>query len=145
MVKAQKAYSAEKVKLLEEVIDMMVANGKLVTLYSVRKWSGLSKAFVYTNGQAKAYINQQRNEKKYNVRKLITRDVMAERIEELEKENAKLRKELRYYKQVSLEALLNKNHFQKYSSKKLEALEKEGHIKLSEKEILHKTFNCVLH
>ncbi|MBQ2882482.1 MAG: hypothetical protein IJE43_01720 [Alphaproteobacteria bacterium] len=58
MVKAQKAYSAEKVKLLEEVIDMMVANGKLVTLYSVRKWSGLSKAFVYTNGQAKAYINQ---------------------------------------------------------------------------------------
>ena len=31
MIEAQKAYSEEKVKLLKEVVDMMIANGEAVT------------------------------------------------------------------------------------------------------------------
>lgn len=132
MIEAQKAYSEEKVKLLKEVVDMMIANGEAVTPYSVYKKSGLSKAFVYTNGEAKAYIDQHRSQKEYNVRKLTTQDVMAERIEELEKENAKLRKELRYYKQASLETLLNENQLLKYRLEKFEALANQGVINLPE-------------
>ena len=132
MIEAQKAYSQEKVTLLKEVVDMMVANGEAVTPYSVWKKSGLSKAFVYTNGEAKAYIDRYRSQKEYNVRKLTTQDVMAERIEELEKENARLRKELRYYKQASLEILMNENQLLKYRLEKFEALEKKGIIKFPE-------------
>ena len=132
MIEAQKAYSEEKVKLLKEVVDMMIANGEAVTPYSVYKKSGLSKAFVYTNGEAKAYIDQHRSQKEYNVRKLTTQDVMQERIEELEKENAKLRKELRYYKQASLETLLNENQLLKYRLQKFEELVNQGIIKLPE-------------
>lgn len=132
MIEAQKAYSEEKVKLLKEVVDMMIANGEAVTPYSVYKKSGLSKAFVYTNGEAKAYIDQHRSQKEYNVRKLTTKDIMAERIEELEKENAKLRKELRYYKQASLETLLNENQLLKYRLQKFEELVNQGIIKLPE-------------
>lgn len=132
MIEAQKAYSEEKVKLLKEVVDMMIANGEAVTPYSVYKKSGLSKAFVYTNGEAKAYIDQHRSEKQYNIRKLTTQDVMAERIAELEKENAKLRKELRYYKQASLETLLNENQLLKYRLQKFEELVNQGLIKLPE-------------
>ena len=111
---------------------MMIANNEAVTPYSVYKKSGLSKAFVYTNGEAKAYIDQHRSEKQYNIRKLTTQDVMQERIEELEKENAKLRKELRYYKQASLETLLNENQLLKYRLQKFEELVNQGIIKLPE-------------
>ena len=132
MIEAQKAYSEEKVKLLKEVVDMMIANNEAVTPYSVYKKSGLSKAFVYTNGEAKAYIDQHRSEKQYNIRKLTTQDVMQERIEELERENAKLRRELRYYKQASLETLLNENQLLKYRLQKFEELVNQGIIKLPE-------------
>ena len=132
MIEAQKAYSEEKVKLLKEVVDMMIANGEAVTPYSVYQKSGLSKAFVYTNGEANAYIDQHRSEKQYIIRKLTTQDVMQERIEELEKENAKLRKELRYYKQASLETLLNENLLLKYRLQKFEELVNQGIIKLPE-------------
>ena len=57
---------------------------------------------------------------------------MQERIEELEKENAKLRKELRYYKQASLETLLNENQLLKYRLQKFEELVNQGIIKLPE-------------
>ena len=57
---------------------------------------------------------------------------MAERIEELEKENAKLRKELRDYKQASLETLLNENQLLKYRLEKFEALANQGVINLPE-------------
>ena len=133
MIEAQKAYSEEKVKLLKEVVDMMIANNEAVTPYSVYKKSGLSKAFVYTNGEAKAYIDQHRSQKEYNVRKLTTQDVMQERIEELEKENAKLRKELRYYKQANLETLLNENQLLKYRLQKFEELVSQGVINFPEK------------
>lgn len=132
MIEAQKAYSEEKVKLLKEVVDMMIANNEAVTPYSVMKKSGLSKAFIYTNGQAKAYIDQHRSQKEYNVRKLTTQDVMQERIEELEKENARLRKELKFYKDTSFEMLLNENQLLKYRLQKFEALANQGLIKLPE-------------
>lgn len=132
MIEAQKAYSEEKVKLLKEVVDMMVANNEAVTPYSVMKKSGLSKAFIYTNGQAKAYIDQHRSQKEYNVRKLTTQDVMQERIEELEKENARLRKELKFYKDTSFEMLLNENQLLKYRLEKFEALANQGVINLPE-------------
>lgn len=132
MIEAQKAYSEEKVKLLKEVVDMMIANGEAVTPYSVMKKSGLSKAFIYTNGQAKAYIDRHRSEKQYNLRKLTTQDVMMERIEYLEQENANLRKELRYYKNTTLEILVNENQLLKYRLEKFEELERQGIIKLPE-------------
>lgn len=132
MVEAQRAYSAEKVKLLKEVVDMMLANGEAVTPYSVWKKSGLSKAFVYTNGEAKAYIDQNRSEKQYNIRKLTTQDVMMERIEYLEQENANLRKELKYYKSNTIQMLVNENQLLKYRLEKFEKLERQGIIKLPE-------------
>lgn len=130
MIEAQKAYSEEKVRLLKEVVDMMIANNEAVTPYSVWKKSGLSKAFVYTNKEAKMYIEKYRSPKEYNVRKLTTQDLMAERIEELEKENARLRKELKFYKDTSFEMLLNENQLLKYRLQKFEELEAQGLIKL---------------
>lgn len=58
---------------------------------------------------------------------------MMKRIEYLEQENTKLRKELHYYKQASLETLLNENQLLKYRLTKFEKLgEKQDITKLPE-------------
>ncbi len=76
MVEAQKAYSQEKVKYAREVVDTMIENGEVVTPYSVWKKSGLSKDFIYTNEEVKAYISKHRSEKEYNYRQLTQCDLM---------------------------------------------------------------------
>lgn len=134
MVEAQKAYSQEKVKYAKEVVDTMIENGEAVTPYSVWKKSGLSKAFIYTNEDVKTYISKHRSEKEYNYRQLTQRDLMQERIDYLEREVTALRKELKYYKQASYEALVNENQILQHRLNKYLKLEEQGLIKLPDKE-----------
>ncbi len=130
MIQAQKEESAEKVRYAKEVVDTMVENGETVTPYTVWKKSHLSKSFIYTNEEVKGYIDQFRSEKKYNYRKYTPQDVMEQRIYDLEKENEYLKKELRYYKNYSLEQALSENQILKHRLAKYEELEKAGIIVL---------------
>ena len=130
MVEAQKAYSEEKVRYAREIVDMMVANGDPVTPYSVWKKSKLAKSFIYTNKEVSSYIEEHRSQKEYNLRKMTEIDTAQERIDYLEKELARLRKELRMYKEASFEALLTENQLLKHRLARYEQLEKEGIIKL---------------
>lgn len=128
MIQRQKAYSEEKVAYAKEVVDSMVDNGEAVTPYSVWRKSRLSKSFIYSNKEVADYIEKHRCEKKYNYRKYTTEDVREEYIEQLEKENAMLRKELAQYKQETLESLMNENQILKYRLQKFEILAKDGII-----------------
>lgn len=116
MIKAKKEYSAKKVEYAKRVVDAMIRNKEAVTPYAVWKKSQLSKSFVYTNPEVKAYIARHRTRKsKYNYRKLnkedlfMIDDAVKERLEYLEKTNATLRKELTFYKKTSWEELKNQN------------------------------------
>lgn len=132
MLEAQRAYSEEKVAYAKEVVDMMVQNGEAVTPYSVWKKSKLAKSFIYTNEDVKAYIEEHRSQKEYNYRRLTEVDVAQERIDYLERELAHLRKELKMYKEASIEALLTENQLLKYRLSKYEELAAQGLIKLPE-------------
>ena len=111
---------------------MMIKNGEAVTPYTVHKKSNLSKAFIYTNEEVKAYIEEHRSEKKYNYRKYTPEDVAQERIQELEKEVEMLRKALSYYKKETMESLINQNQILKYRLEKYEKLVEEGIIVIPE-------------
>ena len=130
MLEAQRAYSEEKVAYAKEVVDMMVENGEAITPYSVWKKSKLAKSFIYTNKEVASYIEEHRSQKEYNYRKLTEVDVAQERIDYLEKELARLRKELKMYKEASIEALLTENQLLKHRLSKYEKLAEQGIIKL---------------
>jgi polyhydroxyalkanoate synthesis regulator phasin len=130
MIEAQKAYSEEKVAYAKEVVDVMVEHGEAVTPYSVWKKSKLAKSFIYSNKEVAAYIEEHRSQKEYNYRKLTEQDVAQERIDYLEKEIAHLRKELKMYKEVSVEALLTENQLLKHRLTKYEKLAEQGLIQL---------------
>ena len=130
MLEAQQAYSREKVDYAKEIVDMMVENEESITPYSVWKKSKLAKSFIYTNKEVAAYIEEHRSQKEYNYRKLTEADVAQERIEYLEKELARLRKELKLYKEASFEAILTENQLLKHRLKKYEELKEQGIIKL---------------
>lgn len=130
MVRRQKTYSIEKVAYAKEVVDVMIANGESVTPYSVWKKSRLSKSFIYTNQEVAEYIEEHRCEKKYNYRKYTADDVREEYIEQLEKENAMLKKELSNYKQETLESLMNENQILKHRLQKFEKLVEDGIINI---------------
>lgn len=134
MVEAQKKYSEEKVKYAKEVIDMMVAEGEAVTPYAVIKKSKLAKSFIYTNEEIMAYIQQFRSEKKYNYSKFTEEDAYYERIQLLERENTELRKQLKFYKQESMESLLFENQLLRHRLRKYEELEAQGLISLPKNE-----------
>jgi hypothetical protein len=109
MLEAQKEESAKKVQYCKEVIDMMLEEGLPVTPYSVWKKTALSKTFIYKNEEIANYIEEHRSDKKYNYTKYSQQDVMIERIEILERENTRLRKELNRYKSESLEHAITEN------------------------------------
>ena len=132
MVEVQKKESAKKVAYAKQIVDMMIKNGEAVTPYTVHKKSNLSKAFIYTNEEVKAYIEEHRSEKKYNYRKYTPEDVAQERIQELEKEVEMLRKALSYYKKETMESLINQNQILKYRLEKYEKLVEEGIIVIPE-------------
>ena len=132
MVEVQKKESAKKVAYAKQIVDMMIKNGEAVTPYTVHKKSNLSKAFIYTNEEVKAYIEEHRSEKKYNYRKYTPEDVAQERIQELEKEVEMLRKALSYYKKETMESLINQNQILKYRLEKYEKRVEEGIIVIPE-------------
>lgn len=132
MIEFNKEESAKKVIYAKNIVDMMVENGEAVTPYSVWKKSHLSKAFIYTNEDVKAYIEEHRSEKKYNFRTYNHDDIVEKRIRELEKEVEVLRKELSYYRTESFESLLNQNQILRYQLAKYEKLVNDGIIQLPE-------------
>lgn len=132
MVEVQKKESAKKVAFAKQIVDMMVENGEPVTPYTVHKKSNLSKAFIYTNEEVKAYIDEHRSAKKYNYRKYTPEDVKQERIRELEKEVELLRKALSYYKKETMESLINQNEILKYKLARYEELVEKGIIVIPE-------------
>lgn len=132
MIEVQKQESAKKVAFAKQIVDMMIENGEAVTPYTVHKKSNLSKAFIYTNEEIQSYIAEHRSEKKYNYRKYTPEDVKQERIQELEKEVEMLRKALSYYKQETMESLINQNQILKYQLEKYEKLVEDGIIVIPE-------------
>lgn len=132
MIESQKLQSAEKVRYAKEIVDTMVENKESVTPYTVWKKSHLSKAFIYTNEEVKAYIEQFRSEKKYNYRKYTPQDIMEQRIVDLERENELLKKELKFYKTTSLQMALGENQLLKHRLAKYKELEKQGLITFPE-------------
>ena len=110
MVELRKLASARKVGYAKEIVNEMKEQGIAVTPYTVWKRSGLSKAFFYTNEEIKAYIQQNRNEKKYNYKSYTPQDVLQERVAQLEKENAHLKRMIQQQELESYEALLVQNH-----------------------------------
>lgn len=128
MIEAQKLESAKKVEYIKEIVDEMLEQGIAVTPYTVWKRSGLSKGFIYTNVEVKAYIEQNRSEKKYNYRAYTPQDVLQERVEQLEKENAYLKRMIRQMELESYEALLVQNQVLKNKLSKYEALIAKGII-----------------
>lgn len=61
MIKRQKEYSKNKIEYGKKIVDEMISNGEAVSLYNVYKKSGLSKSFVYSNKELRAYIEQHKN------------------------------------------------------------------------------------
>lgn len=109
MVELQKRESAKKVAYAKEIVNEMMEQGIAVTPYTVWKRSGLSKAFFYTNKEVIAYIEQNRSQKKYNYKAYTPQDVLQERVEQLEKENAYLKRMIGRIELESYEALLIQN------------------------------------
>jgi len=109
MVEARKLESARKVAYAKEIVNEMMEQGIPVTPYTVWKRSGLSKAFFYTNKEVIAYIEQNRSQKKYNYKAYTPQDVLQERVEQLEKENAYLKRMIGRIELESYEALLIQN------------------------------------
>lgn len=108
-VEARKLESARKVAYAKEIVNEMMEQGIAVTPYTVWKRSGLSKAFFYTNKEVIAYIEQNRSKKKYNYKAYTPQDVLQERVEQLEKENAYLKRMISRIELESYEALLVQN------------------------------------
>lgn len=122
MVELRKLASARKVGYAKEIVNEMKEQGIAVTPYTVWKRSGLSKAFFYTNEEIKAYIQQNRNEKKYNYKSYTPQDVLQERVAQLEKENAHLKRMIQQQELESYEALLVQNHVLRKRLSKYEGL-----------------------
>ena len=122
MVELRKLASARKVGYAKEIVNEMNEQGIAVTPYTVWKRSGLSKAFFYTNEEIKAYIQQNRNEKKYNYKSYTPQDVLQERVAQLEKENAHLKRMIQQQELESYEALLVQNHVLRKRLSKYEGL-----------------------
>lgn len=132
MIEAQKEMSQEKVRYAKEVIDLMRENGETITAYTLQKKSKLSKSFIYNNAEVMEYLNQFRSEKKYNYKKYTPETASDELIEQLQRENAMLRKELSYYKDATLKELIDENQILKYRLRKFESLVAQGIIELPE-------------
>lgn len=128
MIEAQKLESAKKVEYTKKVVDEMIEQGIAVTPYTVWKRSGLSKGFIYTNEEVKAYIEEHRSEKKYNYRAYTPQDILYEKVEQLEKENTYLKRMLRQMELESYEALLIQNQILKSRLEKYESLIAKGII-----------------
>lgn len=112
-VEARKLESARKVAYAKEIVNEMMEQGIAVTPYTVWKRSGLSKAFFYTNKEVIAYIEQNRSKKKYNYKSYTPQDVLQERVVQLEKENAYLKRMISRIELESYEALLVQNQLLK--------------------------------
>ena len=132
MIAAQKELSLEKVRYAKEVIDTMRENGENITAYTLQKKSRLSKSFIYNNQEVMEYLNKYRSEKKYNYKSYTPADAREELIEQLEKENARLRKELSFYKTARLQELMDENDILKHRLAKYEKLIKDGIITIPE-------------
>lgn len=132
MIQAQKELSQEKVRYAKEVIDLMRENGETITAYTLQKKSKLSKSFIYNNEEVMEYLNQFRSEKKYNYKKYTIEDSKDGLIEQLQRENAMLRKELSYYRDATLKDLIDENQILKYRLRKFENLVAQGIIELPE-------------
>ena len=128
MIQAQKDESALKVNYVKQIVDQMEQEEIAITPYSVWKKSGLSKGFIYNNEEVKQYIDEHRSEKKYNFRTFDQKDVYEIKINELEKENAYLRKMLRYSQSENLERLYFENKVMKKQLEKYEELVAQGII-----------------
>ena len=126
MIKAQKEESAKKVEYIKKLIDEMVEEKAPVTSYTVWKRSGLSKGFIYTNEEIIAYIKAHKSNQKYNVRKLSTADVLAEKKAISEKENKLHLKRIKELEYETYNRLLNENKVLKEVLSKLQELEKAG-------------------
>ena len=122
MIELRKLASARKVGYAKEIVNEMKEQGIAVTPYTVWKRSGLSKAFFYTNEEIMAYIQQNRNEKKYNYKSYTPQDVLQERVAQLEKENAHLKRMIQQQELESYEALLVQNHVLRKRLSKYEGL-----------------------
>ena len=92
MIKSQKEKSNKKVKYVKDLIDEMIEEKVPITSYTVWKRSGLSKGFIYTNEEITSYIATHKSNEKYNVRKVSSADVLAEKKAISERENKRKEK-----------------------------------------------------